>query len=154
FAVTRKAWNDRSRTNGLTFRDHYQEFLNGTHAINIRSEPTIESLRPYLNTNTVGWDLSIPDIFRAAQFIKELKAYEASGNFPNLSIICLPNDHTSGTAAYAPTPAAQVADNDLAFGQILEALTHSHFWPETCVIAVEDDPQNGWDHVSAFRTTA
>jgi hypothetical protein len=69
-------------------------------------------------------------------------------------IICLPNDHTSGTAAGAPTPAAQVADNDLAFGQIVEALSRSRFWPQTCVLAIEDDPQDGWDHVSGYRTTA
>ena len=53
-----------------------------------------------------------------------------------------------------PTPAAQAADNDLAFGQIVEAISHSRFWKETCIFAIEDDPQDGWDHVSAFRTTA
>ncbi len=98
--------------------------------------------------------MNVPDIFRAAQFIKELKQFETAGDFPNLSIICLPNDHTSGTTAGAPTPAAQVADNDLALGQIVEAISHSRFWTNTCIFAIEDDPQNGWDHVSGFRTTA
>jgi len=93
-------------------------------------------------------------VFRAAQFIKELKEFERTGDFPNLAIICLPQDHTSGTAAGSPTPAAQVADNDLAFGQIVEALSHSRFWEQTCILAVEDDPQAGWDHVSGYRTTA
>src|SRR5262249_25385270 len=83
-----------------------------------------------------------------------LRDFEAKGSFPNLVIICLPNDHTSGTNPGAPTPAAQVADNDLAFGQIVEALSHSRFWPDTCVFAIEDDPQNGCDHVSGYRTTA
>ena len=69
-------------------------------------------------------------------------------------IICLPNDHTSGTKAGKPSPAAQVADNDLAFGQIVEAFSHSKFWADTCIFAIEDDPQNGWDHVSGYRTTA
>ena len=118
-----------------------------------RCRPAIESLRPYLATNTVGWELNIPDVFRAAQFIKELKQFEQTGNFPNLSIICLPNDHTSGTKAGCPTPAAQVADNDLAFGQIVEAISRSRFWKETCIFAIEDDPQAGWDHVSGYRTT-
>jgi hypothetical protein len=122
--------------------------------VQISSRPAIESLRPYLCTNTVGWDLAIPDVFRAAQFIKELRQFEASGNFPNLVIICLPNDHTAGTDPGYPTPAAQVADNDLALGQIVEALSHSRFWPETCILAIEDDPQDGWDHVSGYRTTA
>src|SRR4029077_19320139 len=69
-------------------------------------------------------------------------------------IVCLPNDHTSGTKAGKPSPAAQVADNDLAFGQIVEAFSHSRFWKDTCLFAIEDDPQNGWDHVSGYRTTA
>ncbi len=68
--------------------------------------------------------------------------------------MALPNDHTSGTKAGSPKPASQVADNDLALGQIVEALTHSPFWPKTCIFIIEDDPQNGWDHVSGFRTTA
>ena len=97
---------------------------------------------------------SLPDVWRAAQFIQQLKQFEAADNFPNLVIVWLPNDHTSGTGAGKPTPAAQVADNDLAFGQVVEAVSHSKFWQDTCIIAVEDDPQNGWDHVSGYRTTA
>jgi hypothetical protein len=114
----------------------------------------VESLRPYLATNTVGWDMDVPDVFRASQFITELKQFETNGKFPDLTIICLPNDHTSGTDPGHPTPAAQVADNDLAFGQIVDAISHSRFWKETCILAIEDDPQAGWDHVSGYRTTA
>jgi hypothetical protein len=66
----------------------------------------------------------------------------------------LPDDHTSGTKFGEPKPEAQVADNDLAFGQIVEAVSHSRFWSNTCIVAVEDDPQDGWDHVSGYRTTA
>jgi len=66
------------------------EFLNGTDDLAIGCEPDIESLRPYLVTNTVGWDLDVPDVFRAAQFIKELKQFEAAGNFPNFVILWLP----------------------------------------------------------------
>jgi hypothetical protein len=73
---------------------------------------------------------------------------------PRLVLICLPDDHTSGTSRNCPTPAAMAADNDLAFGQIVEAVSHSRFWTNTCIFAVEDDPQNGWDHVSGYRTTA
>ena len=98
--------------------------------------------------------MEVPDVFRAAQFIKDLKEFERVGEMPNLIIICLPNDHTSGTKAGFPTPAASVADNDLAFGQIIEAISHSKFWNETCIFAIEDDPQDGWDHVSGYRTTA
>lgn len=153
FAITEKSWKDKSKKDKLTFLDHYREFVDGTTNIHISSRPAIESLRPHLNTNTVGWDMDIPDVFRAAQFIKDLRGFEAKGEMPNFILICLPNDHTSGTKVGAPTPAAQVADNDLAFGQIVEALSKSRFWKETCIFAIEDDPQAGWDHVSGYRTT-
>jgi len=97
--------------------------------------------------------MAVPDVFRARKFISELEQSERDGNFPNLVIMSLPNDHTSGTKAGLPTPAAAVADNDLAFGQIVEAISHSKFWKDTCIFAIEDDPQNGWDHVSGYRTT-
>ncbi|MGB8370504.1 MAG: beta-propeller fold lactonase family protein [Limisphaerales bacterium] len=151
-AVTR--WKNSARKDKPHFPDCYREFLNGTDDLAIGCEPDIESLRPYLATNTVGWDLDVPDVFRAAQFIKELKQFEAAGDFPNFVIIWLPNDHTSGVKFGSPTPAAQVADNDLAFGQIVEAVSHSRFWTNTCIFAIEDDPQSGWDHVSGYRTTA
>jgi len=154
FAMTRKSWVDKTRKDEPSFMDHLLEFARGTHTINLYSDPAVESLRPYLVTNTVGWDLTVPDIFRASQFIAELKRFEQTGRFPDLSIICLPNDHTSGTDPGRPTPAAQVADNDLAFGQIVEAISHSQFWKDTCIFAIEDDPQAGWDHLSGYRTTA
>jgi hypothetical protein len=154
FAITDKSWKDPGRTNKITWTDHYRDFLDQSGLINISSRPAIESLRPVLCTNTVGWDMNIPDLFRADQFIRELKEFERQGHLPRLIVICLPNDHTSGTSPGAPTPAAQVADNDLAFGRIVEAISHSRFWPKTCILAIEDDPQDGWDHVSGFRTTA
>ena len=154
FAITETRWKDRAKKGAPRFLDYYQEFTNSTGAIEIRSRPAIESLRPYLATNTVGWDMAIPDVFRAARFIEELKAFETKGEFPDFTLICLPNDHTSGTAEGAPTPAAQVADNDLALGRIVEALSKSPFWPQTCIFVIEDDPQAGWDHVSGYRTTA
>jgi hypothetical protein len=154
FGMTRKSWTDKSKKGTPGFLDHYREFLAGTHTIHLYSEPAVESLRPYLATNTVGWDLDVPDVFRAAQFIRELKEFEQTGKLPELVIICLPNDHTSGTDPGHPTPGAQVADNDLAFGQIVAAISHSSFWKDTCIFAIEDDPQAGWDHVSGYRTTA
>lgn len=154
FAITEKRWADPNRKGKMNFLDHFEDFKSGGKSIRIGSRPAVESLRNLMNTNTVGWDMNIPDLFRAGQFIQELKQYERDGRFPNLSIICLPNDHTSGTSPGSPTPAAQVADNDLAFGQIVEAISQSKFWPETVIFAIEDDPQAGWDHVSGYRTTA
>jgi YVTN family beta-propeller protein len=154
FAITETRWTTSGKKGAPKFLDYYRDFVDQTHQIKISSRPGVESLRPYLNTQTVGWDMDIPDAFRAAQFLKELHEYEQSGKFPNLVIICLPDDHTSGTKAGSPTPAAQVADNDLAFGQIVEAISRSPFWAKTCIFAIEDDPQAGWDHVSGYRTTA
>ncbi len=154
FGITVARWKDPAKKKSPKFLDYYHDFTSRDGEIEIHSRPAIESLRPYLATNTVGWDLDIPDAFRAAQFISELKQFEQQGGFPNLNIICLPNDHTSGTKAGSPTPAAQVCDNDLALGRIVEAISHSRFWPETCIFVIEDDPQSGWDHVSGFRTTA
>jgi hypothetical protein len=114
----------------------------------------VESLRPHFEADSVGWDLDVPDVWRARQFIATLKAFEARGEMPNFIILYLPSDHTSGTRDGSPTPAAQVADNDLAMGQVIEAVSHSKFWKETCIFAIEDDPQAGWDHVSGYRTTA
>jgi hypothetical protein len=68
-------------------------------------------------------------------------------------ILFLPNDHTGGTRGKGPKPGAQIADNDLALGRVVEAVSRSKFWPETCIFAIEDDPQAGWDHVSGYRTT-
>src|SRR5205807_3516496 len=74
--------------------------------------------------------------------------------FPNLVYLYLPCDHTSATRPDFPTPAAMVADNDLALGQVVEAISRSKFWKDTCIFVVEDDPQSGFDHVDAHRTVA
>jgi len=85
-----------------------------------------------------------------------LKEFESKGEnaLPNLIIMLLPSDHTNGTRPGSPTPGAKVADNDLAVGQIVEAISRGPFWKDTCIFAVEDDPQAGFDHVSSYRTTA
>jgi hypothetical protein len=150
--VTR--WKDPANKRPIEFLDHYRNFISHSDAIVYSNYAGSDSLQPHIMTNTVGWDLSVPDVYRAAQIISELKDFEKRGDLPNLLIVCLPNDHTSGTDPGKPKPAAQVADNDLAFGQIVEAFSHSIYWKDTCIFAIEDDPQAGWDHVSGYRTTA
>jgi DNA-binding beta-propeller fold protein YncE len=154
YATPHKRWKDPAHKGHPSFLDVYQELVNGTDTIEIWSEPNIESVRPCLVKDTVGFDLSIPDVFRATRFAKDVKQFEQSGDLPNLCIIWLSSDHTGGTSPGAPTPAAEIADNDLAVGKIVEAISHSKFWKDTCVFSIEDDPQAGWDHVSGFRTTA
>ena len=154
FTIAREAWRDPARRDRIRFLDHYRDFMDGAENIALHADPSIESLRPYICTSYIGWDLDYPDVQRAAIFNAELKVFEVGGHYPNFVIICLPNDHTSGTGHNSPTPAAQVADNDAALGRMVEALSHSAFWKDTCIFAIEDDPQAGWDHVSGYRTTA
>jgi YVTN family beta-propeller protein len=154
YTISTCGWRDLGHKGRPKFLDYYNDFVDGTGLTHIGSRPAIDSLRNHLSTNTVGWNLDVPDIVRASRFKMELRYFERIGRMPNLTIICLPNDHTSGTKVNSPTPAAQVADNDLAFGQIVDAVSHSRFWRDTCILAIEDDPQAGWDHVSAYRTTA
>lgn len=154
FTWTRKTWKSPAHKGQLDFLACYRDFADGSNAIAYTCEPNVASLRPFIVTNTASWDLDVPDVFRAGRFIRDLKQFEQSGDFPNLTILWLPSDHTSATRFGSPTPEAQVADNDLALGQIVDAVSHSRFWTNTCIFAVEDDPQAGWDHVSGFRTTA
>ena len=114
----------------------------------------VKALQGHIDEGYPGFDLDFPDVKRAERFISELKRFEAEGDMPRLQIIRLPNDHTSGTARGKRTPTALVADNDLAFGQLVEAVSRSKFWAQTAIFVVEDDAQNGPDHVDAHRTIA
>jgi len=135
-----------------TFSDIYRDFTEGSNNIKIRAKANLEQLTPYLCPTFTGFPNKVPDVYRAAEFIKELKEYEQKDDFPNFVIMLLPNDHTSGTRPGMPTPRASVADNDLALGQIVEAISESKFWKETCILITEDDPQAGLDHVDGHRT--
>jgi YVTN family beta-propeller protein len=137
---------------GADFLKIYRDFVQGTGKISIRAKVNLEQLGPYTCPTYIGFPNQVPDVYRAAEFIKELKTFEQQGNFPNFIIMLLPNDHTSGTAPGMPTPRAAVADNDLALGQIVEAISKSKFWKETCIFVTEDDPQAGLDHVDGHRT--
>jgi DNA-binding beta-propeller fold protein YncE len=112
----------------------------------------VERLRGYSCPGYPGWNMGIPDQVRADVFLKDFAAIEKRGRFANLTIIYLPQDHTSGTSPGVPTPRAHVADNDLALGRIVEAITKSRFWPKTCIFVNEDDPQDGFDHVDGHRS--
>ena len=154
FMMPRVRWSDPGRPGTPDFLSCYRTWQGQEQSVIFESEPGIESIREFSPTKYVGWNMSVPDQYRADFIINELREFEKQGKLPQLIIICLPNDHTSGTSANCPTPAACMADNDLAFGRIVEALSHSRFWPEMAIFGIEDDPQAGWDHVSGYRTTA
>jgi DNA-binding beta-propeller fold protein YncE len=101
-----------------------------------------------------GYDQSFPDVERAKVFVSELADYEKSGSMPRLILMRLGNDHTSALQAGAISPLSSVADNDAALGAIVEAVSKSHFWPSTAIFVVEEDAQDGPDHVDSHRSLA
>lgn len=153
FTTPHPHWEATGKT-VTSWKAMYQDYLSGSNAIVYSAEPDMDSLRPFVVSNYSGFDLDIPDQVRASVFIETLKKYEAANRMPDLLIVWLPDDHNSGTKFGEPTPRAMEADNDLAFGRIVDAVSHSKFWATTCIFAIEDDPQDGWDHVSGYRTTA
>jgi len=138
----------------LTWTEIYNNFLTGQKT-EFTNHTTLEPVKKILCETFPSYgNHEFTDIMRADAFIKELKEFESmeDDQLPELMIIALPNDHTAGTRPGYPTPRAMVADNDLALGQIVEAVSKSRFWENTVIFVTEDDSQNGWDHVSAYRT--
>ncbi len=120
--------------------------------------PTKPELVGHFAPEAPDFNLRVPDQVRANIFFRHLDAWKqdrAAGRdtMPNFIQLRLPNDHTAGTAPGAPTPKASVADNDLAVGRVVEAISHSAFWDDTAIFILEDDAQNGADHVDAHRST-
>jgi len=128
--------------NGSDFRDAFQ------------SVAPIAPLNQYLVKDYPTYSLQVPDVVRARIFLQHLKDWEVAGTMPDLVLVQLPSDHTSGTSPNYSTPKACFADNDLAVGQIVEGLTHSKFWRSMLIFVVEDDAQSGLDHVDGHRTVA
>ncbi|MCY3021222.1 MAG: hypothetical protein NTW87_19585 [Planctomycetota bacterium] len=147
-------WDEPFAPPGTTWTDLYNDYKNNTSNVKVKVRVTVKALEPYTREGYPWFPLIMPDVYRARLFMSDLKDYEEKGEFPNLTLLTLPCDHTVGTRPGFPTPRAAVADNDLALGQIVEAVTKSRFWPETCIFVVEDDPQSGFDHVDAHRTVA
>ena len=149
-------YGEMARTKSLpaaaTSAEIYQGFMQKSGQITLEQTVPNETLQRYTNMDYPGWNLRVPDAVRAEVFLGELKQFEASGQFPNLLTVFLPRDHTSGTRAGEPTPVAMVADNDLAVGRIVEAISRSRFWKTTCIFVIEDDPQAGFDHVDGHRS--
>lgn len=144
---------DRAREAGVSYRS-YGEFVSNAKTVGQPGKTRVKALEGHFDPLFRSFDMDYPDQKRADRFLSELKRFEAEGTMPRLQIVRLPNDHTSGTAAGKITPTAAVADNDLALGRLIEGLSLSAFWPKTAVFVVEDDAQNGPDHLDAHRTIA
>jgi YVTN family beta-propeller protein len=161
---------DNAKANGLTVRaygerglntftpanatwtDIYNDWKNGTHNVSIVPRAVIVGLRDIYHPRYPAYEMRVPDQYRADIFLEEFAEFEKNGNLPNLLILLLPQDHTEGTSPGYPTPRATVADNDLALGRIVEAISKSRYWKESAIFVTEDDSQDGVDHVDGHRT--
>ncbi len=130
----------------------YSDYKNGVSP-DWHNTSTIARIRPIISETYPDCDnINFSDQQRADIFLADWKKFESNNNLPNLMVLSLPNDHSSGTSPGFPTPNAMVADNDLAVGRIVEAISHSKYWDSTVVFITEDDSQGGWDHISSYRT--
>jgi YVTN family beta-propeller protein len=146
---------DRCAEAKVSYRSYGEWIENGKRKADKTYEDgkaKVKALEGHFDPKYVGFELDYPDVKRAERFISELHRYETEGGFPQLSIVRLPNDHTSGTKFGAKTPIAAVADNDLGLGMVVEAVSQSKFWKETAIFVLEDDAQNGPDHIDAHRS--
>jgi len=125
-------------------------------AANIATKPELVG---HFAPEAPDFELTVPDQIRVEIFLRHLKGWIADkeqgrDTMPNFVMLRLPNDHTAGTRPASPTPKSSVADNDLAVGRAVEAISHSPFWDDTAFFILEDDAQNGADHVDAHRSLA
>jgi DNA-binding beta-propeller fold protein YncE len=139
---------------GRTVRNYGEFVTNLKNATGARQVDRVNdpSLTGVTNMNYRGFDDAYMDIDRIKVFLDEFKEFEASGKLPNLTIVRLGNDHTAGTTAGKTAPRSMFADNDYALGQLVEAVSKSRFWSQTAIFVIEDDAQDGPDHVDSHRS--
>jgi DNA-binding beta-propeller fold protein YncE len=123
-----------------------------------RMRPTKAALRDHYDPLFPDFQTDYPDQLRADEFLREfdefVKARGTPKELPQFTLLYLPDDHTGGTRPGKPTPQASVADNDLALGRVVDAVSHSPYWDDTAIFVLEDDAQDGADHVDAHRSIA
>jgi len=137
-----------------SWKDFYCDYLKGTRKNKFQQRIFVSTLREHTSSEYPPFGLIIPDVYRAQRFLEEFKQFEATDTFPNFIMLQLGNDHTSRLDPVLPSPRAAVADNDLALGKIVEAVSHSKYWRDTVIFVVEDDAQDGLDHVDGRRSIA
>ncbi len=123
-----------------------------------RVRPSKAALRDHYDPLFPDFQTDYPDQLRADEFLREfaefVKGRGSAHELPQFTLLYLPDDHTGGTRPGKPTPQASVADNDLAVGRVVDAISHSPYWDDTAIFIIEDDAQDGADHVDAHRSTA
>lgn len=146
-------WDAANRA-GISVRS-YGEFVQHGEDFRDKTSPlqaTVPGLQGRVDPDFPPFDMDITDAHRADIFISKLKAFERDGQLPRLTILRLPRDHTAGTRPGSNSPRAMVADNDAALGRVFDAISHSRYWKESAIFVLEDDAQNGPDHVDAHRS--
>ncbi len=144
---------DKAAEASVTYRN-YAEFCFNTGGPDKPTSTKTKSLFGHFDENYRAFDIGYPDCKRVEHFAEELKKFEAAGDMPRLQITRLGNDHTFGTAKGKLSPTSLIAENDQAVGKFVELISHSKFWPQTAIFVIEDDAQNGPDHVDCHRTEA
>jgi len=145
---------DMNERDLLSWSEYWKLYKEGKWQNAVGTRSGVPALTKIISAKYPFSSTSIPDQMRADEFLQEFAAGEKSGALANISVIHLNEDHTNGTRPGSPTPRAMVADNDLALGRIVEAISKSRFWPESLILVVEDDAQDGFDHVDGYRTVA
>ncbi|MCC6697730.1 MAG: glutaminyl-peptide cyclotransferase [Candidatus Hydrogenedentes bacterium] len=148
---------DQCKRKGLTYRSYGEFASRVSEGEAMKALEHAGALQGHVAPNYLSWGAR--DFDNAAEFIREFDEYEANFDstdpakrLPNYIVLALPEDHTRGTRPGEPTPRASVASNDYGLGMIIDRVTHSKYWPEMAVFAIEDDAQDGSDHVDARRT--
>ncbi len=144
---------DQAAAAGVSYRS-YGEFVHNGPTTNDPGTVRLKGLAGHFDPGFQSFNLDYPDASRADRFIAELHRFEAIGDMPRLQIVRLPNDHTHGVSPGKLSPTAYVAENDQALGKLVAAVSRSKFWASTAIFVIEDDAQNGPDHVDAHRTEA
>jgi len=148
-------WND-----DLTYYDTNTPFnpppvRNPFNSGTLQSSPSTPTIQPITDEYYRAFDQIYPDIFRIEEWTREFNNYVTNKNFPNLEVMTIPHDHTGSFGSALEglnTPQLELADHDYAIGQLVQAVSNSPYWSSTAIVMLEDDPQDGQDHVEAHRS--
>ena len=132
---------------GMEYQEIWQAYENG-ESTKFKQNIGVERVRRYSCLEYPGWNMFIPDVLRIDRFLKEFREFEQGNSLPSLCLVYLPQDHLGGGV----TTRSHMADNDLALGKLVEAVSNSRFWKDTVIFINEDDPQNGYDHIDGHRS--
>ena len=134
-----------------TWSDYWRRYEGLPSSASVVAHSDIPDLQAHVDPRFAGFDERVPDQVRLAEFLREFHQFERTGDLPNLILMELGVDHTSGFDYGYPKPCSMVAENDQAIGRLVEAISHSRFWKDSLILITEDDSQDGLDHIDGHR---